>query len=238
MLAFVKDRKGNESGELGLKNSAWNDLEREWPGKGFTTARTATALGYKYYGLRRKAGKPMVGAHWSDAEEKALLAFVKNRKGDEFASLGPKNIVWEDLERKWKEEGFATTRTAYALGQKHMKLRRKRAAKNPTTTPQPSTMTSPSSTTAAPTSSVRSSGLKRTLAAASLSVFPSSTSAKKAKASPSPPTSVTPSLPPITVPVKTEAPDSDVDDRSDTHDGELWHVKVEIKAEHGGLPGW
>ena len=36
LLSFAKDRTGIEFASLGQANPAWNYLEREWPGKGFT----------------------------------------------------------------------------------------------------------------------------------------------------------------------------------------------------------
>ena len=55
---------------------------------------------------------------WSVAEKKALLAFVKDRKGDEFGLIWEKDGAWEVLEREWKSKCFATHRTARALGYK------------------------------------------------------------------------------------------------------------------------
>ena len=126
LKAFVKTRTGDKLGELGERNSAWEVLEREWKAKSFSMTRTARLLAGKHLKLRQKASKTSnYSVKWSDAEEKALLAFVKDRKGDKFATLGDKNSLWEVLEREWKEKGFGTTRKAVALGNKHAKLRRK-----------------------------------------------------------------------------------------------------------------
>ena len=180
--AFVKTLTGDELGSLPERNSAWKDLERKWKRKGFSTTRTARSLGVKHRKLRKKAGRAGDGAHWSDAEEKALLAFVKERTGSEFGSLGETNSAWGDLEREWKGKGFSTERTTRALGRKHYQLRQERAAKKPVT-PHQSITTTATSTTAAMTPSASKPGRKRDLATASASPA----SAQKTKAPPSPP---------------------------------------------------
>mmetsp|Transcript_7972 Transcript_7972/g.15893 ORF Transcript_7972/g.15893 Transcript_7972/m.15893 type:complete len:208 (+) Transcript_7972:153-776(+) len=66
--------------------------------------------------------------HWSPEELDALLSFVKLRKGRKLADVGRSDPVWSDLENGW-EKRFGTHRTAKAIGEKHIRLRR--AAENP-----------------------------------------------------------------------------------------------------------
>ena len=144
---------------------------------------------------------PVATNPWSAAEEEVLLSFLKERKGDELAIIGLRDDVWLELEKTWQAlgnvKGFSTSRTVIAMWKKYCKLRKNRA-KQPFTTPKPST-----TSTKVPTPSVRSSSRKRTFVVPSLSMPPSSASAKKAKASPSLQS---------TVAVKIEAPDYDVKD--------------------------
>ena len=148
VLAFVKDRTGSEFSSIGKLNPAWNDIERKW--EGFGTTRKAYELGRKYIRLRQKVSR--TGRRdWSDAEEKVLLGFVKDRMGNEFGSIGKLSLAWNDLEREWPGKGFGATRTAASLIQRYCTLRQERAPKHPAAPQQPSTTTSTYTTTTAPT---------------------------------------------------------------------------------------
>ena len=64
--------------------------------------------------LKKKAGRVDSlhrSDHWSADEEKALLDFVKERKGDEMAVMG----IFEGLEEAWQSKGFDTARTAMEM---------------------------------------------------------------------------------------------------------------------------
>ena len=89
-----------------------------------------------------------------------MLSFVKERKGDKMAEIGSRDTAWNDLEKVWQAlsnvKGFSAPRAAKAMYLKHYMLRMKRA-KQPITTPQPST-----TSTTAQTPSVSIYGRKRT----------------------------------------------------------------------------
>ena len=129
--AFVKKHAGDESGNLQSAGKTWRDIEGEWESLsvagGFTTTLTADWLRQKHIKLRRKAVEVFVP--WSDVEEKAVLAFIKDRTGNEFASLWCRNPAWKDLEREWPGKGFGTARTTIALGRKYYELRQKASIK-------------------------------------------------------------------------------------------------------------
>ena len=230
---FVKGRTGDELAPIGQSDSLWVDLAKRWKTlgkvKGFQTDRSAVGMYKRHLLLRRKAGRtdsPPKGCKnpWSAEEEKALLDFVKERKGDEMAAMWSK-VAFKDLEEAWQSKGFDTARNARAMSHHHNIMRNKRAEQT-VTTPQPS---STSSTTSATTQdpSLSSSGRKRTLSAAFLAMSPSSSNAKKPKPSSSPSASASASAtssppPPACVTVKMEAPDSD---------SELLDVKIEAMLE-------
>ena len=131
---FVKERTGNELtpgdelAPLGPAERLWTDLAKLWPlvGKanGFRTGRTKCTIYNRHYRLRKMAGRVDVPEPrrklWSAEEEKALLAFVKEHKGDEMASCS--EIVFQVLE----ERGFSNARTAAAMCAKHLEMRHER----------------------------------------------------------------------------------------------------------------
>ena len=190
---FVKERTGDELAPVGLWDSLWADLAKRWKAlgkvKGFWTDRSALAMHTRHGLLRKKAGRtdrvPIVGHAnpWSAEEEKALLDFVKERKGDEMAFMGSK-VAFNKLKNAWKKsKGFDTARSANAMYLHHNKMRKERAEQT-ATTPQPSPTSSTTSATAqAP--SLSSSGRKRNASAAALTTSPPSSDAKKSKPSPS-----------------------------------------------------
>ena len=192
LKAFVKERTGDELAPVGPWNSAWADLAKRWKAlgkvKGFQTDRSVEAMYGRLRYLRKKAGRVdslPVGSKnpWSAEEEKALLDFVKERKGDEMAFMGSK-VAFNKLKNAWKKsKGFDTARSANAMYLHHNKMRKERAEQT-ATTPQPSPTSSTTSATAqAP--SLSSSGRKRNASAAALTTSPPSSDAKKSKPSPS-----------------------------------------------------
>ena len=190
MKDFVKERTGDELAPIGQKDSLWADLAKRWKAlgkvKGFRTDRSAKGMYDRHCKFRKKAGRvdsaPVRSDSWSAEEEKALLDFVKERKGDEMAGCG--KAFFKDLEEAWQSKGFDTARTAKAMQMKHSKMWRKRA-KQPATTPRPST-TSSTTSAIAPTPSLSSSGRKRSLTTAVLATSRPSADAKKSKKSRSP----------------------------------------------------
>ena len=228
LKALVKERTGDELAPVAPGDSAWADLVTRWMAlgkvKGFRTNRSFEAMYKRHLRFRRKAGRedscPNGGDRnpWSAEEEKALLGFVKERKGNEMAALCGE-VFFKDLEKAWQSKGFDTARTANAMYEKHNRMREKRA-EQPATTPLPSSTSSTTSATAqAP--SLSSSGRKRSPSAAALAPS-SSTAAKKTKISssynPSPYTaSYLP--PPVNTAVSVLDPDSDSDSDSDSGTG-------------------
>ena len=216
---FVKEHTGDELAPVGPWDSAWADLAKRWKAlgkvKGFQTDRNARAMYERHYRLRRKAGRvdslSNAGKRaWSEEEEKALLDFVKERKGDEMAAQCG-DAFFKDLEKAWQSEGFDTARTAEAMSSHHKRVRKKRA-EQPATAPQPNTTSSTTSATAqAP--SLRRSGGKRTASAAVLATSPPSANAKKPRSSPSPSASTALSPP---LPVAMTVSVFDIDSDSDT----------------------
>ena len=228
---FVKERAGDELAPVRMMDSFWADLVKRWKAlgkvKGFRTDRNALGMYKRHHKLRKKAGRvdslpKGCKRAWSAEEEKALLDFVKERKGDEMAAMWSKLKAFKDLEEAWQSKGFDTARTAGGMYHKHDRMRRKRA-EQPATTPRPSTTSSMTSTTA-PAPSLSGSSRKRTASAAALTTSLPSANAKKPKSSPSPSASDAPSPPPppSSVRVKNEAPDSD---------SELVNVKIEAMLE-------
>ena len=227
---FVKERTGDELAAVAPGDSLWADLAKRWKAlgkvKGFRTDRSVEAMYKRHHMLRKKAGRtdmlPTGSKNpWSAEEEKALLDFVKERKGDEMAVMGDMGAL-KKLEEAWQSKGFDTARTANAMYLYHKRMREKRAEQS-ATTPLPSTTSSTTSATAqAP--SLSSSGRKRTASAAALATSPPSANAKKPKPSPSRSASAAPSPPPplSSVRVKNEAPDYGAD---------LIDVKIEVKLE-------
>ena len=161
--------------------------------------------------FRKKAGRVdnLQGGFnfWSAEEEKALLAFVKERKGKEMAHCGRGDDIFKDLEKEWQSMDLGTTRTAYALYMRHWDIRRKRAGVGATTLNEASFFFPPSP------SQAPSPGRKRTVTA---TVLPTSTSlssngAKKSKVSPSSSASATSSPPPLGLTVSVLNSDSGSD---------------------------
>ena len=122
---FVKERTGDELAPVGLWDSLWADLAKRWKAlgkvKGFRTDRSASGMYRKHRKLRKKAGRVDSCARvsgrtdiWSAEEEKALLDFVKERKGDEMTVMGSE-VAFKDLEEAWQTKGFDTARTAKAM---------------------------------------------------------------------------------------------------------------------------
>jgi len=190
LLDFVKGRKGDELAPAGKRDSAWADLAKRWKAlrkvKGFRTDRGVKAMYTRHNTLRKKAGRvdscPHLGGTglWSAEEEKVLLDFVKERKGDETAAC--KAPLFKDLEKAWKKsKGFDTSRTALAMYHHHREMRNKRAEQLARTPQQSSTSSTTSAT--APTPSLSGSGRKRSASKAVLATSPSSASAKKPKPS-------------------------------------------------------
>ena len=101
-------------GKLGMISGEWEALG---VAEGFATTQTAAVLAEKNKKLRLEAGI-MVNARWPNADEKAVLAFVKEQTGIEFGELGDRNPAWKDLESEWPGKGFSTERTAKVLGQR------------------------------------------------------------------------------------------------------------------------
>jgi len=224
---FVKERTGDELAPVGNTDSLWADLAKRWKAlgkvKGFQTDRSAKGMYRRHYYLRKKAGRvdslPRGVNPWSAEEERALLDFVKERKGDEMAARCGE-VFFKDLETAWQSKGFDIARTAYAMRLHHDIIRKKRA-EQPATTPQPS-MTS--STTSATTQdpSLSGSGRKRSASAAALTTSPTSANAKKPK--PSPSHNLTPFdasylYPPFSAAVSVFHQDSDSDSDSDSGTG-------------------
>ena len=128
---FVKKRTGDELAPVGRTDDAWTDLARHWKTlgkvKGFGTDRNARAMYQRHVVLRKKAGRvdSLLPDSWTLEEEKALLDFVKERKGDEMAAMW--RGAFKKLEKAWQSKGFGTTRSARALNEKHKVIRKKRA---------------------------------------------------------------------------------------------------------------
>ena len=235
LKAYVKECTGDELTPLGNKDSLWVDLARRWEAlgniKGFRTNRSDRVMYERHRRLRKKAGVvvklPPCSSRarsdfWSAEEEKALLAFVKERKGDEMAGMCSGG-AFKELETDWQSKGFDTARSAVAMYVRHNRMRKKRAEQIASTPQQSTTSSTTSATAQAP--SLRRSGRKRTASAAALTMSSPSANAKKPKPSPSPSASAAtspPPPPPSSVRVKNEAPASAPD---------LIDVKIEVKLE-------
>jgi len=105
---FVKEHKGDALAPLGVH--AWADLAERWKAlgkvKGFQTDRYANTMYERHHYLRRMAGRtdsaPVYHKNeWSAEEVKKLLAYVKERKGDEMAECTAAGF--KDLEKAWQK---------------------------------------------------------------------------------------------------------------------------------------
>mmetsp|Transcript_29500 Transcript_29500/g.58783 ORF Transcript_29500/g.58783 Transcript_29500/m.58783 type:complete len:254 (-) Transcript_29500:69-830(-) len=218
---LVKERTGDELAPVGLKDAVWADLVKRWEGlgkaKGFRTDRSAEVMYHRHLKLRRKAGRtdsaPSMPFAWSEEEEKALLAFAKERKGDEMAAMGSKS-AFNDLAKVWQQsKGFNTARTAAAMAQHHCVMRNQRIH-------QLHILASFTTSATAQDPSLRRSARKRTASNAVLATPSSSAAAKK----PTSDTSYSPSpyaascLPPaVKAAVSVKKPESDSDSDSDAN---------------------
>mmetsp|Transcript_22736 Transcript_22736/g.47338 ORF Transcript_22736/g.47338 Transcript_22736/m.47338 type:complete len:229 (+) Transcript_22736:156-842(+) len=192
ILDFVRQKMGDGLAPMG-KNRSWADLEKNWESlgkvKGFRTKRNSRGMCSRHHKMRRTAGRmdslPGTGSfnHWSVEELAALLGFVRDRKGDDMAECSER--FFKDLEAVWKKSGFHTQRSAYAMYDKHYKMRRKRAKlsepklsssepksdQQPESNPEASSTSSTTTYSAAhtyisPAPPLRSAGFKRNISTA------------------------------------------------------------------------
>ena len=126
-MKFVAERKGDKLAPIPKGDPLWKELEQAWIIKlGFTKPRTIVAFLARYYKMRKDAGRTDSSdpRFWLAEEEAAILAYVKERTGNELTRVPMRDPAWGNLEISWAERGFRTPRSAIAMYNKHVKLRR------------------------------------------------------------------------------------------------------------------